>query len=113
MLVLEEHLMVGEILDLYEISSFVELKEYSKNEIAHSIKVLNDYGYIDCEFKKYITGSIDCLVSDITNTGHEFINQIRNDTTWNKLKPKLGKAGVFTLDFIKDVAAAAISSRLK
>ena len=42
----------------------------------------------------------------LTNSGHDYIEAIRNDTSWAKIKDGAAKAGGATLEMMKDLAIA-------
>lgn len=54
------------------------------------------------------TGS--CSVVDLTPKAHEFINNIRKDTNWNKTKEVAGKVGSFSLNVLSQIATNVITS---
>lgn len=51
-------------------------------------------------------------ITELTFSGHNFLENIKNDNNWNKIKQKLNKIGSYSLDIIKEVAKQAIISNL-
>ena len=51
-------------------------------------------------------------ITELTFSGHNFLENIKNDNNWNKIKQKLNKIGNYSLDIIKEVAKQAIISNL-
>lgn len=52
-------------------------------------------------------------VSDLTPKGHEFIENIRQDNNWNKVKSIAKKAGSFSLSVLTSSASSVIADSLK
>ena len=51
-------------------------------------------------------------VTELTFSGHSFLENIKNDNNWNKTKHKLNEIGSCSLDIIKEVAKHVIVSNL-
>lgn len=125
-------LTLEQCLDLDDDFSYNELKlnevvdipvlcnKYSKKDIAYSVYMLSDAGLIMYEPPRpvkapnsgvivYFSG--DC-VNSITYKGHEFIQQIQNETVWNKTKEKLKPLGIMTVEIISQVASNIITQIL-
>lgn len=51
-------------------------------------------------------------ITELTPSGHNFLENIKNNNNWNKIKRKLNKIGSYSLDIIKEVAKQAIISNL-
>jgi hypothetical protein len=48
--------------------------------------------------------------NNLTWEGHEFLDSVRNDTTWNKAKSALGAVGGMTFGVLKAVLAGYLTS---
>ncbi|WP_245829188.1 DUF2513 domain-containing protein [Salipaludibacillus agaradhaerens] len=70
----------------------LDLEGYSSEEISYHIKLMHE-----CELVEARDSGIDQVflwyVGDIRCKGHEFLNAIRNESIWNKLKNKLKEEG--------------------
>lgn len=90
--------------------------QYSKPEIYYTLSNLEQAGFIDL-YKIPSCDSLDCRVNFITFYGHEFLNSIRHESTWNKTKEIAGKVGNFSLETLgeiaKNIAATAITTALQ
>ena len=110
---LEENLSISDTLeflsiDLQEISS--ALTSYSTNELVNTLIVLDEADYIKIDIF-YADDHIDFLsVSRITFTGYQFIENIRSDTIWKKVKTIGTNVGSFSLNTVSQIAINAINA---
>lgn len=73
--------------------------------VYYHLQLLNDAGFLD-ETGKH--GG----VFRMTNSGHDFVETIRNDTIWNKTKKAAESASGVTLGILKDIAVGYIKQEL-
>lgn len=89
-----------------------KLPSYTEDEICYTCYQLGDAGYLDIRKKRYILKA-SVYVTGLTYKGHQFLNQIRDDTIWAKVKKLAKDAGDIALpvlaEFAKDVAVASIT----
>lgn len=52
-------------------------------------------------------------IFDLTYEGHQFLANIRLDTTWNKTKEVAKNIGVESLQAIKDIAVATVTALIQ
>ena len=62
-----------------------ELPGIDPVEAAYHMRLLRDAGLIDGGCRK-ATGPAWCYATGLTWSGHEFLDRIRTDTTWNRIK---------------------------
>lgn len=102
--------------------------QYTLEDIQQQLN--NEYSFDDiyyCCYQLYNNNMIDAFVIDLslqrqlphikyitelTFSGHSFLENIKNDNNWNKTKQKLNEIGSYSLDIIKEVAKHAIISNL-
>jgi hypothetical protein len=79
--------------------------------IAYHCKLLYDAEYISDYKAQFAENEIYAFgVGSLTWEGHEFLDQIRNDTIWDKTKETITKNGLpMVIDVVKDVATSVIS----
>ncbi|EIE1198943.1 TPA: DUF2513 domain-containing protein [Vibrio parahaemolyticus] len=84
------------------------------HEIAYHIKLLESAGLIEVALSKTISQApTDFFAKSMTWSGHEFLDSIRVESTWEKTKSLISqKGGVMTFDVIKSVAASMIGGTL-
>ncbi len=111
MLYLEENLTMNSDLEINEISVF-DLPgkiNFSIEEIANTLLVLDDAGFIVC----YRNDGDDAIVAldvyRITYTGYQFLESVRSDTVWEKVKKISGNVGSFSLNVISQIAASVLT----
>ena len=95
------------------------LPQYSGDELTYTCLKLDEAGYLRAEFSTRIGQHHPqlCLIRSMTFNGHEFLDTIRDDTNWGKVKDTAKKAGVFSMKALiqiaQGVAQAAITSALQ
>lgn len=112
---LEENLSISSDLEINEISIFDLDRnlEYSINELANTLLVLDDAGFI-------VTARDDggnCIneldVYRITYDGYQFIETIRPEPAWKKVKSVCGKIGSFSANVIIQVASNVLTELIR
>lgn len=109
---LEEYLSINEDLEFKEISMY-DLSQhlnYSIQEIANTLIILDEAGYII----SVRDDSDDCIsnldVYRITYDGYQFIETIRPEHVWEKVKSTGKHIGSFSINVITQVATTALTS---
>lgn len=124
--VLEDIMDLDEFLDpqpmrIDEIVKIPVLSDnYSKKDIAYSIYMLADAGLLVNESSKLTRTdstppgafSKAACVLYVTYKGHEFLQKIRNETVWSKIKETLSPVGTITIDLIAQVASNILSNMI-
>ena len=85
-------------------------RHYTQNK-AH-VKLLIDAGYLDGNYDlsagDHVKGA---YVGRITMKGYDFLDNVRDETIWNKTKEKIQKTtGTASIEIVKEVAAALVRS---
>ncbi|WP_165000401.1 DUF2513 domain-containing protein [Anaerophilus nitritogenes] len=118
LLSLEKNLLINENLsfnhiDLNQILAFDSLKDYKKEDIYYCIFNLIEINFIDGRIT-FADGGIPyiCLISNITYSGHEFLQSIKSDTIWENIKTKLKPVTALSIPLITDVAKELIISSI-
>ncbi len=112
MFYLEEHLSISSELEIEEVSVYTLEKalSYPIQELANTLFALDDAGFIEI---KYDFGSnrIDILnVSRITYGGYQFIESVRPEPVWNKVKSVGRHVGSFSMNTITQVATSVLTT---
>ena len=101
---------------LNEPLTFRELKErlpdYSEDVLQYSCYKLYEAHYINA-ISVDVNGVIVPYfprLNDITFAGHEFLNNVRNDTVFGKALDIAGKAGSLSLEVVAQAASAVLAS---
>lgn len=86
---------------------------YNRGEIIYTLQRLEEGGYISAQFE-YAGGRLSFgYVNAITYYGHEFLNLIRDNTTWSKTKKAVGTVGAQALSVIANVATTIITAAIQ
>ena len=94
---------------------FEFLKNYSYDEVCYHLQQCDDTGYFSPRGRNksltlWLGGGF--MVDDLSPKGHEFVNNIREDTNWKKTKEKAKSVGSFALNILESIAATVISTQI-
>lgn len=93
------------------------LIRYSREDIFYTLTNLEQAGYIQMIAQWSGSGLYRCEVKCITFRGHEFLEKIRCDQSWSKVKSVAESVRNYSLDAINQiangVASAAITAYLE
>lgn len=115
LLFIEENLNYKEYTDMpsyHKTPSFAEVlsdeyfMDYNQEELLYAMELLIREKYIQCTKEPYfVNGSLmSADIVGLTWNGHQFLDNVRNDTVWNAVKEKAKQYGQFS---IKTLASAA------
>lgn len=84
---------------------------YSMEQIAYHCAILEEGGYIHAYQGDYGDNELDSFgVGRLTWEGHEFLDNIREDTVWNKTKNIIGDKGLpLVFSIVKSVSSSIIT----
>ena len=106
LLYLEENLKLNDYLSISNIS----LKNYSSEELLYTADKLYEAGYLKCSRKVYDNTDLMIFVSSITYTGHQFLDNIRDDKVFAKTKSILSGFKSISIDIISETASKVITN---
>lgn len=87
------------------ISSF-SIDGYDPEFVGYHLKLLSDARLIDSINSSSDEMRYEYYVQELTLTGHEFLDNIRSDTNWNKIKKIVKDKGLeLTFDTVKSAAS--------
>lgn len=116
-LIAVENCDFGERLTLDKLHTL--LPSYSINTLWYTCLKLQEGGFLKLMTIHVIRQPMPTIkqIEELTYSGHEFLNTIRSDTNWGKVKNIAQKAGVFSLkalgEIAQSVASAAITAALQ
>ena len=95
----------------------VTLKDFDTDEhynISYHVQLLESAGLVDATISRALgSQATQFHLRSLTWEGHEFLDSIRVQSTWSKVKAVIReKGGVMTFDVIKTVAATLVKSNL-
>lgn len=101
----DEHSMVT--------SSDFEADAIDNENAVYHMDLLIQAGLIRGECHK-VTAPAHCLLYSLTWDGHEFLDKIRRETIWNKIKETARIKGVdLTIDTVKAIASSILAQIVK
>ena len=113
MLTLEEKMEYGKNFQSAQLIEVIQDKTLSAEKLAYHIGLLVESDLIRAKEYKYQSGEpTDYLIITITSQGQDFIDTIRQDTTWNKIKEKASNIGGFTLSLLVDIGKEYLKKQI-
>lgn len=87
------------------------LEGYSSGVVSYHMSLLKGAGLIEATCFQPLSGELECIATSLTWDGHEFLDKIRSDTTWEKIKSLAKTKGLdLSIDVIKSAATAVIGN---
>lgn len=113
MLVLEDKIEYGKIFQSAHLIEVIQDKTLSAEKLAYHVGLLVENDFIKAKEYKYQSGEpTDYLINTITSQGQDFIDTIRQDRTWNKIKDKSSNIGGFTLSLLVDIGKEYLKKQI-
>ncbi|MEL7199301.1 MAG: DUF2513 domain-containing protein [Pseudomonadota bacterium] len=93
----------------------VRIEGYENQVVQHHVSLLVDAGFIPAIELHDQSSPEGYWLQDpqLTCDGHEFLNSIKDPTTWEKTKSGLKQVGNWSLPVITKVAASVVLQQLK
>ena len=89
-----------------------DVKGYDHAIVSYHVSLLGQAGLINM-IDASTSMEMYCIAKSMTWEGHEFLDKIRRDTMWNKIKGTLREKGIeLSIDAIKLAAKTALESML-
>lgn len=101
---------------VYTLSKLCEkLHDYSEEELNYHCLQLIDAGLLNAK----AINVMGCVtpqtwrILDLTYSGHQFLADVRSDTTWNKTKNIAKSVGSESLHALKDIAVGVVTATIQ
>jgi hypothetical protein len=92
----------------------IAVEGYDPEQIEYHLSQLWRSGLIETGGSgSGIGGSGDFMFRDLTWSGHDFLDSVRDPEVWQKTKEGASKAGSWTVGLLADVAKAYAKQKLK
>ncbi len=91
-------------LDLDEICKSSELQKYARTDIAYTLVMLEEAGFIKAVIDYGCNAICELDVIRLTYEGHQFLETIRPKDTWDKIYAVAEKTGHKSLTSIMEIA---------
>ena len=113
MLVLEDKMEYGKNFQSTHLIEVMQDKTLSVEKLAYHLGLLVESDFLKAKEYKYLSGEpTNYLINTITSQGQDFIDTIREDTTWNKIKEKASSIGGFTLPLLVDIGTEYLKKQI-
>ena len=93
-----------------------QIDGYSEQEIKYHLVLMHEAGFLRCERVRSLTDPervIYVLPFELTWQGHEFLQSIKDDTVWRKLKERVIKPSAsWTFAIVTDWLKHEINQRI-
>lgn len=112
-----DHYVQSNTLDSNEVLEHLESTKKKNNieaaDFWYSLKMLSDAGFINSCVEVGADGiwAIDAIF-DITFPGHEFLECVRKETTWNKTKDIAKKVGSGSIQVLTQIATGVATNMI-
>lgn len=104
MLVLEDKMEYGKNFQSQQLIEIMQDKTLTMDKLAYHVGLLVESDLIRAkEYKYQSSDSTEYLINTITSQGQDFLDTIRQETTWNKIKEKASDIGGFSLSLLIDI----------
>lgn len=118
LLYLEEWLVLTDELEykpltLEEIHKGGNMLKYSLPVLAYTLTKMEEAGFIRATIKFEGSSIYILLVSSITYSGHQFLETIRPESTWNKIRTICDKTGLKSISTIMEIADILLPETIK
>ena len=113
MLVLEDKMEYDKNFQSAHLIEVIQDKTLSAEKLAYHVGLLVENDFIKAKEYKYQSGEpTDYLINTITSQGQDFIDTIRQDTTWNKIKEKAYEIGGYSLPLLADIGFGILKDKI-
>jgi len=88
------------------------IPNFSQEDIFYSLYNLDQAGYVDISVK-WLSGAVySCAINNMTYTGHEFLESIRDPKCWGLIKKGVSSVSNFSLAAISAIAEGITSAAI-
>lgn len=113
LLFIEEKQKPSQSLYIENIITSLKSKGYTEDEIKYALSKLDETPYVNFDLTEYNGLVLGGISSALTWEGHQFLDNIRNKTTWENVKSNIKeKVGNASITIIAAVAESYIKNKL-
>lgn len=100
-------------LSLEEICKSSEMLKYSTPDVAYTLVMLKEADFINAVIDYGYNGICELDVIRLTFAGHQFLDIIRPQTTWDKIHDVSEKTGLKSISTIMEIANLLLPETIK
>lgn len=112
MLVLEDKMEYGKNFQSEQLLEEMQNKTLTAEKLAYHLGLLVESDFIKAKKYNPYSNEPSYLINTITSQGQDFIDIIRQDTTWNKIKEKAYSIGSFSLSLLVDIGKEYLKKQI-
>ncbi|CCE25782.1 DUF2513 domain-containing protein [Methylotuvimicrobium alcaliphilum] len=90
-----------------------DIEDYDEENVSYHIYLLEQAGLIEAAVQKHHNTGIRALAYNLTWSGHEFLDVIRDPDIWQQTKEGAKKATGFSLELLRDLAKGLIKKKIE
>lgn len=91
-----------------------DIKGYDAENVNYHMRLLNEAGLIQADVMEPLGASVTCFANRLTWEGHQFLDNIRDNTLWNRVKATIREKGLeISFDTIKFAAPTVLRKMLQ
>ncbi len=106
-----EESTIDETLSLYFLPQKQRLENYQVDDIAYTIQRLKEAGYLNV-MDITTSDGYSAIINSITWNGHQFLDNIRDKSIWEKTKEKASVVGGVSLPILSELAKSYLAEKL-
>lgn len=107
-----EGLGYNEALTLEKCAKMPLLANYEDVDIVYTAERLQEAGFIDATIRRLSGNNVLFRINSLTWAGHQFLDNIRDETVWRETKQVASKVASASLNVLSDIAAGLIRKTL-
>ncbi|QXV71961.1 hypothetical protein [Staphylococcus phage vB_SarS_BM31] len=111
LLEIESNKQLGEPLTEYNFKDNVVFEKYDFETVMYTLLKLKEAEYIKIQLRWESGRVIGYLINDITWSGHEFLDNIRDNETWSKVKDVASKTSSMSVTLMSKLAIQYLSQK--
>lgn len=101
--------LLGNVETITTLDLAQHIDSFSAEEVLYAAKQMINNEFLEARLIQ-VNGAQVYQVIDITPKAHEFLENIRLDTNWNKTKEKAKSVGSFALTMLEKISASVIAA---
>ena len=96
------------------INGIPQVGDASAELVAEHVRIMNDAGLLYADVQGSMDGGYVVLIFGLTWAGHDYLETVRNESVWKKVKSKvLEVGGGMTLEITKQLATTYLKEMLR
>src|SRR5690625_4178848 len=112
LLELENKLSLNDTLSLHQMKDFDTFNKFGYETSVYTLTKLIEADFLNGSVPYGSNQIIDVLVGSITWEGHQFLDNIRDNTVWSKTKESVKALSSVSLSVLSNVATSVINKQI-